>query len=59
MRATLRRKSGQTALARWLERGECRHPVLVGIGDLAGRCLECGTSVPTPFTIHSFTAHSE
>ena len=32
--------------------GECEHRAFVGVGDHAGRCLECGTCVPTPFTIH-------
>jgi hypothetical protein len=30
---------------------ECGHRALVGVGDHAGRCLECGTCVRTPFTI--------
>jgi hypothetical protein len=34
------------------EAGECEHRALVGAGDQAGRCLECGTCVPTPFTVH-------
>jgi hypothetical protein len=36
---------------RWTA-GECEHRAMVGTGDHAGRCLECGTCVPTPFTIH-------
>jgi hypothetical protein len=34
------------------EAGECEHRALVGMGEHAGRCLECGTCVGTPFTIH-------
>lgn len=32
--------------------GECEHRAFVGAGDRAGRCLECGSCVRTPFTIH-------
>lgn len=33
------------------EAGECEHRALVGAGDHAGRCLECGSCVRIPFTI--------
>jgi hypothetical protein len=36
--------------------GECEHWALVAVGEHAGRCLECGTFVRTPFTIHGSEA---
>jgi hypothetical protein len=45
------RHSGRRRLLRVRWAGECEHLALVGVGDHAGRCLECGTCVRTPFTI--------
>jgi hypothetical protein len=49
--------TGRQAKRRWFvrvpwEAEECDHRALVGVGDHAGRCLECGTRVATPFTVH-------
>jgi hypothetical protein len=49
--------TGRPERRRWFvrvlrEAGECEHRALVGLGGQAGRCLECGTCVPTPFTVH-------